>query len=973
MEVVGETVSEVIARHLKEPASLFVFPSDVSCTSWSDWAIKHTEQTHVRAFNLDQFAAWDNFKGEFFKPDVKDLRCIPAVLRKVFAEKVIAENNEAHLFKKLIASTEGMKDASFGFVDWIAKILPELKFWHERYTRHYVSERPADEEDEDYLTLFELYTNFLREGRFYEPSYVKENLKSTDRKIFIFYPEVLDDFWEFEDTLKAAPNVTLVRMSATEQRPRCVFYEDARRELRFLALRLRKLHYEGVDLRRVAVSVPNLDEVRVYIERELKSYAVPFVVRSGLPYTVNSAGGIFQKIKDCIGANFSYDSVRALLQDGFIPWKDTETIEKLIRAGYERRCVCGFQDGKGKMRDVWLSSLDQGSTERAFYLKLKRALQCFERARTFEGVLVAWMSFQEEFIDVDRFSDESNPDRKRFLLSNKMMGKILSELNDLLSLEKTFANKINYKLRSPFEFFVNEISKKTYEPDEKQYGVNIFPYALAACADFDFQFVLDSSQGSLATATKVLSFISDEAKRTALHLQEGDRDVAKLFVNLYAMPQKRGCERYVHFSAAEDSFGGFSIVHSSLEQTSPDEEEVKSLEELDFVLHERQAVSAGDTDRRDISKTQKAAFANWKESASRGEESVMSQSLKGKVDFALKHKGAKTEDRSRVKISQSELNSFFFCPRKFVFKNVLTLQEDTLDVELTQPYEIGNLVHKMIELICQHFKGQSGSRVLLFPGTATADELCHLADAVFEEAKLKTSFAKSSLALETIESQKRIVCQTVADFLKQFCSKAGEGKSCSFGGFYIDGVELEAQRESETGLFDYFGRIDCVLEDLDARDEKIVVDYKTGTLPAIKGCMVDENGNLSDFQMACYVKLLEGEGRKVNRALFYGIKKVHDANKECYTFETHEVIVKDKKGDSRKHDRDDFEATMDELERCGQYFFVKGQNYDFEPLSFKRDGGEKEKYGIKVFEKCTKCTFASICRTPFNVAKRALS
>ena len=960
MEVVEETVSEVIARHLKAPASLFVFPSDVSCTSWSDWAIKHTDQTHVRAFNLDQFAAWDNFKGEFFRSEDAQLVCIPAVVRKMFAEKVISQNNETHLFKKLISSSEGMKESAFGFADWIAKILPELKFWHEHYTRYYVSERPADEEDEDYETLFSLYTAFLREGGFYEPSYVKENLKSSERKIFIFYPEVLDDFWEFEDTLNAAANVTLVRMPAGEQRPPCVLYEDARRELRFLALRLRKLQYEGVDLRRVAVSVPSLDEVRVYLERELKTYAVPFVVRAGLPYCANSAGDVFQKIKDCAATNFSYDSVRSLLLDGFVPWRDQQMNERLVRAGYERRCVCAIQEGGGKMRDVWLSSLDVGSEERAFYQKLKRALQGFENAPTFKGVLIAWMSFSREFIDDARFKDE------QFALSNKMMGKILNELNDLVSLEQKYETKLNYRLRSPFDFFVSEIAKKTYEPDEKQYGVNIFPYALAACADFDFQFVLDSSQSSLATPKRMLSFINDEAKRTCLHLTDNEQDAAKLFVNLYAMPQKRGCKRQVYFSAARMSFGGFSIVHSSLEEVQPCEEEARSLEEYDFVLHERRSFMADNSGERTISKAQRCAFANWRNTALRGEASVMSQSLKSKIDFALCNKGVHSGGGTRVKISQSELNSFFFCPRKFVFKNVLTLQEDTLDVELTKPYEIGNLVHKMIELICQRFKGQSGSRVLLFPDTVSRDELCRIADEVFEEAKLKTSFAKSSLALEAIESQKRIVCQTVAEFLEQFCSPAG-GKTVSFGGFYIDGVELEAQRESESTLFDYFGRIDCVLEDPDARNEKIVVDYKTGTLPAIKDCVVDENGNLSDFQMACYVKLLEGEGRKVNRALFYGTKK-----KTGGTFEAHEVIVKDKKKKTDL-DRDDFDATMDELECCGQYFFAKGQSCDFEPLAFKRDGGEKEKYGIKVFEKCTKCTFASICRTPFNVAKRALN
>lgn len=965
MEIVEEKVAEVIAHNLKNPASLFVFPSDVACTSWTDWAIKAYNETHTRAFNLDQFAAWDTFKADFFKPDDEGLTCISSVLRKIFAEKLIAQNNEQHLFKKLIYAAEGMQDTSFGFTDWIAKILPSLKFWHERYQRFYLQEKTPDEEDEDYETLFELYTAFLHEGGFYEPAYVKERLKRTEREIFIFYPEIIDDFYEFEEILSGAKNVTLVKLPGYKDKPHCVFYEDARQELRFLALHLRKLQYENVDLRRVAVSVPDLDKVRAYLERELKTYAIPYVVRSGVPYSKNCAGEIFQKIKDCAATNFSYDSVRSLLLDGFIPWKNTDMNERLVRIGYERRCVCSFKEQDGKqsiLRDVWLSSLDEGSAERGFYQKLRKMVQDFANAPTFKRLRIAWMSFQREFIDESKFSEE------QFSLSNKMMGKILSELNELISIEEKYVRKINYKLRSPFDFFVSEIANKTYEPDEKKYGVNIFPYALAACADFDFQFVLDSSQGSLASQQKMLAFISDETKRCVLQIDKSGGDVANVFVNLYTLPQKNSFERYAYFSASKMSFEGFSIVHSSLEEVQPDEGEMSALEAFDFVSQEKCSLKGGILNEREISKAQKSAFLHWMKGAASEEESLMSQSLKDKIDFSLRNKGLKATDDSKVKISQTELNSFFFCPRKFVFKNVLTLQEDTLDVDLTKNYEIGNLLHKMIELVCQRFKAQSGSRVLVFPDAVDFDGLYHLADEVFEEAKLKTSFAKSSLALQAIESQKRIVCQTFALFLKQFCSRIDGAKYCGFGGFYIDDVELEKQRENESGLFDYFGRIDCVLEDPDSSENKIVVDYKTGTLPNIKDCIVNENGNLNDFQMACYVKLLEEDEAKVSQALFYGMKKKADG-----TFETNEVIVKGKKKSKGKHERDDFDATLAELERCAQYFFEKCQVSDFKPLAFKNDGGESEKYGIKVFEKCTSCAFSSICRTPFNVAKRTLN
>lgn len=114
------------------------------------------------------------------------------------------------------------------------------------------------------------------------------------------------------------------------------FYNDARKEIRMLVLRLRQLHLEKIDLRTVAVNVPCLENIRPYLERELSIYSVPFTVRAGVPYTKNCGGDIFQKIKDCASSGFSYDSVRSFLLDGYIPWKNFDLNERLVRAGNEK-------------------------------------------------------------------------------------------------------------------------------------------------------------------------------------------------------------------------------------------------------------------------------------------------------------------------------------------------------------------------------------------------------------------------------------------------------------------------------------------------------------------------------------------------------------------------------------------------------------------------------------------------------------
>ena len=393
-----EKISEVIAANIKNIDSLFVFPTDVVQTSWINWTVKNSDESGVRAFNLDQFTAWDKFKSDYLKAADENLICISPVVRKVFVQKILSENNEKHFFKRIVSSAPEFKDNVFSFTDWIAKILPSLKLWNEQFEKYCAAGKIPDDEDNDYKKLFELYKEFLTQNSFYEPSYLDSNFKKNEKRIFIFYPEILEDFAEFQNILCAEENVTLVCIPKNAQSGKCVFYNDARKEIRMLALRLRQLHLEKIDLRTVAVNVPDLENIRPYLERELSIYSVPFTVRAGVPYTKNCGGDIFQKIKDCASSNFSYDSVRSFLLDGYIPWKDFDLNERLVRAGNEKRCVCSYEEGES-IKDIWLSSLDDGSAEREFYLKIKDAVLQFENASSFQKLKFAWDNFKSKFVD----------------------------------------------------------------------------------------------------------------------------------------------------------------------------------------------------------------------------------------------------------------------------------------------------------------------------------------------------------------------------------------------------------------------------------------------------------------------------------------------------------------------------------------------------------------------------------------------
>ena len=86
------------------------------------------------------------------------------------------------------------------------------------------------------------------------------------------------------------------------------------------------------------MNIPDLETYRPYLERELTKYCVPFVIRAGYPLIKNTAGQVFAEIQKCYDSDFSYDSVRALILDEYIPWKEefSQVRQNLIRALYLR-------------------------------------------------------------------------------------------------------------------------------------------------------------------------------------------------------------------------------------------------------------------------------------------------------------------------------------------------------------------------------------------------------------------------------------------------------------------------------------------------------------------------------------------------------------------------------------------------------------------------------------------------------------
>ena len=948
LSVTPEQLQTIFKQYLPDPSVLFVFSTDVVMNSWVDWCVCHEEESGVSAVPLERFVSWDKIKGEYVSASEPGKSPVPALLRKLFVQDLIRRNAQAPFFKKIInpdfAQTAG------SFTDWISKMLPSLQLWYTLITEH--PEITRDDEDSDFEILYKEYAGFLAANNFFEPAWTIPDFSDSGKKILIIYPETLEDFADYSPVFDKCPAITLITLPEEQgEHPQCIEYSDSRKELRMTILQIRKLVQEGkANWQDITLNVPDLETYRPYLERELTTYCVPFVIRAGFPLTSNCAGIIFGEILDCYNSNFSYESVRRLLLDNYIPWKTEYDAVKqnLIREGQRMRCICGYNTKEGRHIDIWneaLSKINHDERELSFYRELKKDIEAICKSGSFAAIHTAWMAFRSRYLDDTGFSEQAD----------KIISRCISELNSLISIEEQFCKPIGLVVDEPYAFFINEINQKTYTPQNSAAGISVYPYKLAAAAAYKFQFVIDSSQNNLELPFKRLSFLN-AGKRSLLKLTDEDKifNASTAFIRLYA----KSCDGTIpFFSYAQDTFAGFAIAHTYLTKVENALED--ELDKSDFIQGEKSWFLSS-PHQLALSKAQQTQFARWHSfNKSRYEEPVpyeVPAALKNKINWYLvenrnKHNPNSAADGNKITISQSDMKAFFPCPRRWFFSSVLRLEPDSLSTALIGRFDMGNIHHKVLELYGLHLKksneplphtNEEGTLENEYELSSLIDELAlqaiHAPDADFKD---------SPLTIQMLESQVPAITRTIIDFLKGFCLK--------FGGYKINGVETWYNGNKPDREWNYTGKIDCILTAGSDHPEDTgwtIIDYKntSTSMPKIKEANIADDGKLADFQIPMYITLIrENEKVKdISLAAFYAIKPSGNLKN---------TVVVD--NSNKNKNMEDYEKTILVFEQYAERFAqaVNDSNYSLA--------------NVDSFEDCGGCSYKSICRYNYTIAGRS--
>lgn len=922
-------IEETLLNHIADLTSFFVFPTQTACDLWLDRIITIS---NTKAVAMERFITWDTFKSSSIKSRQKGKVSIPTAMRSIFVSNLIHQNAQNPFFKNLIVP-EYAKSAS-GFVSWLTNLLPSLFTWKKQFEN---SNAQPDDEDFDLLELFNRYSAFLNENNFFDPAWENPPFMPDGNHYFVFFPEILSDYCEYEPILLNSPeSITSVFVpeELLKQKPAtCHFMENARQELRAVSLYIRNLYEnQNIDWNEIAVSVPDIENYAPYIERDFSLYGIPYCTKNATPLNSTKPGNLFSQILECSHENFSFESLKTLLLNDSLPWKKEIPVFNLIDFGKENNCVCSFEYKNEKI-DVWNKSFSKpikNPDEQAnlFYSNLKKDVLIMVNSTNFEALRKNYFIFREHFFNMDECSAETD----------NILSRCISELGELIKLEKAY----KFTLPSPFSFFATYIGSIKYLAQTLKSGVQILPYKLSCCAPFKAQIVLDSSQNGLSIIYKQLSFLRDD-KRKKLMNGKDDPNVSERFVKLYEMSS---IDVPAFFTCSSKTFTGYAQTSSYLSELGlKNDEEIKSLLKNDYYSDEKQFfLNSSNESPKKIFEVQKNGLSNWIKSQKTTETDEL-KSIQIEKNKILS--GKFFNEKNQIRISSTMLNRFFDCPRMWAIEECTSLSEQHNEAEIADHRTLGNLYHKIFELFCETLKTQN-LQLIVTDGNLPENYLKIL----FENIDTALEIEKNSyLTKELLKTTKSSIVKTAVNAVTTFSS--------IFNGCTVYNTEGNYQYEDTEQNCILNGRIDCLLLD-PSSTELFLIDFKSFDSAIPDNIFYDKEKNiLPDFQMPMYLELLEKQEKslQVENCCFFNVTKA-----EIKLVFGQELSDRVSQGSNKNKKivptANDFLETREIFNKSVSTCIERIKNADF-----------SVSHNEQTFSVCNRCRYKALCRRTFTVSQ----
>ena len=899
----------------------FVFPSYISQMICFKKAL---DITGLPTIPSELYINWNTFINEYVCT-CKDAKPATDIIRQLYAEYIIDENAKQTIKgKPIFNSLIPIEHANDGgnFSTWISSILPKLNCFLEKDSE--------DAELHDLHVLSLSYAKFLKDNNFYEAKWQEKTLNSDDKKYIIIYPELIDDFYEYEDFLKQHPQIELFNINIENAHPLLREFEDTRLEIKYVISEIEELILKkNVSIEDIALSVADIENLKPYIIKECEIRGIPIDLYSREKISKNGFCNFFEAIKNIIETHYSFESIKQLFLNSSIIWKEKEFIKNLIEFGIEHNCAYSWQEN-GKWNNIWLEAYNSSSLHEK---KEVATIKMFEELQEkIEGIYHS-TSFLEMKENIETFFRKHIVENETFDIkkNQKQSEVVLKIIRELCEIENKLAFYFDVAKINKYNFFISLLEKKQINLDVNKKGLSIFEAGVSTATPFKHHFIINMNQNDGSIVSGNFKFLRDD-KRKMMNIK--DADLTKYIIASYNDGGN------VHFSYSKKLYQGYAIAHSQFK----DVESIKEYHREDSFHNEEHYFVEEDNELKEIYQTQLENIIKARHFDDISKFSQLDEPYNQKLPSLFQTIKSVQYKDGYLRISATDLNDFFTnCPAKFFMSKILKIKNIDFKATISDEYMIGNMYHAILEKLYK--------RIMNKGCVFNKENLNNLYSTFLEEAFCETFelYAKiyGPLAKPFMEVMKKQIINMIQNVLIL--------DSKYFDRYTQYAIEGEYQFLLDNIL--YYGKIDRVIKD---GDGLVVLDYKTWNV----GASIEriEEDNLKDYQIPFYVLLLEtieeqkkqkenqGASQKVKAAYF--LKILED--------EIYRVIKSETINDSAKKTgktREEFQENIEVLKQGIKDFYERINNADFTAKN-------------RTWKACNKCKFKYICRTTFKVRGR---
>ncbi len=817
-----KALADLIARRLGERDVSFVFPSGTAADSWARKALGLAPGGAVES---GRFVAWDSFRDLVFGGDSGERKADSRV-RTLWAASVLAENAAKPFLRALVRPEYAA--AWLVAVPFVATVPRDFGLVREKLA----GDEPALA---DLAALVERYDAFLRKTDVRESAWNRIPSLPARGRWIVIAPELMEDFSDYAASLAGLDRVTVVPLAeaATESLPSLLAFPNVYEELRWAFAAIARGLDEGTRPEDYAVTVVDPVALRPWIERVAADYGVPVALRSGQRLSKYPAGRFLSAIADCAKRRFDFDSVSALLLDGFPPWKKPERMRALVRFGIDAHAYAPWTEG-GTPVDAWERSFDarrddSGLSLRALYGALKRRVDDIAKAPDFSALQVAFQTFRGNFIDEDAW----DPDAERSLQ------RAMEELRALAGTEDELGLK--GALGDPFSLFLASLDGLPYVPRTGGAAVSVFPYRVSALVAPERHFVLGCSQDGVDVRYDPASCLREDLRAA---VGKPRRDASPDFLRAYAASGSVVTASYAAFE-----LGGWAIPHAAFAAVAPPDD------------YDR--VRASDPGAVEASFWRGESALPARLSAARVEAATRAATAAVAPPAPLSETAVRavTDRRSesgKLTLSQSDVRDYQSCRFKWLLARGFRLVEEKSGVTFFDDRLKGDALHGAMELLTERVAAMDAVPDPARIGEYKAMIPRAIADIVERLAKKDAPFLEPML-----DAYVPLMTDRLGRMLELGLER--------LPGWAIGRTESSLAKEYDDVVL--VGRIDRLAE---RGDELAVIDYKKRKLPDAKGVYADQAGTLADPQAAAYVVLAEAGGKRAVRAEYWSFEDAKD-------------------------------------------------------------------------------------------------